>query len=61
MVVTWSDLSIIYDFFADSCTIKDKNKKIELPPYLKKFLIDDMEDNNLDNLMCRTLQEDLQG
>ena len=55
MVVTWSDLSIIYDFFADSCNLVDESKKITLPPYLKKFLIDEIEENNLDNLMCKTL------
>ena len=57
MVVTWSDLSIIFDFFADACCSKenDKDIKIDLPPYLKYFLVDDYDDNNPDSMIVRTL------
>jgi hypothetical protein len=63
MVVTWSDLSIIFDFFADACCCEenDKEARIKLPPYLKYFLVDDYDDNNPDSMIVRTLSQDAHG
>ena len=55
MVLTWSDLSIIQDFFIDAIQPEADGKPlIELPNYLKVFL-NDTEENNLDSLLCKTL------
>ena len=61
MVLTWSDLSIIQDFFIDAIQPEADGKPlIELPNYLKVFL-NDTEENNLDSLLCKTLQSDGSG